>query len=84
MVFVGLELMSAAMADFAKMDGLTSFFASIKNTWLLIVAGALLSVFGIPFGLGIIYATLTHETTVIAQALCGLASYIHESFIRRK
>ena len=44
-----------------------------------IVAGALLSVFGIPFGLGIIYATLTHETTVIAQALCGLGSLAHDT-----
>jgi hypothetical protein len=34
--------------------------------------------------MGMIFATLNHESQVLTQALCGLASYIHESFIRRK
>ena len=49
-----------------------------------VVAGALSGIWGIPMGLGMVYATLNHESQVLTQALCGLGSYIHESFIRRK
>jgi hypothetical protein len=49
-----------------------------------VVAGALLSIWNIPMGVGMIYATLNHESQVITQAVCGLASYIHENFFRRK
>ncbi len=49
-----------------------------------VVAGALLSIWNIPIGTGMIFATLNHESQVLTQALCGLASYIHESFIRKK
>ena len=48
-----------------------------------VVCGALFSIWGIPLGTGMIYATLNHESQVLTQALCGLASYLHESFIRR-
>ena len=48
-----------------------------------VVCGALLSIWGIPIGTGMIYATLNHESQVFSQALCGLASYIHESFFRK-
>jgi len=48
-----------------------------------LVCGAMLSIWGIPIGTGMIYATLNHESQVITQALCGLCSYIHESFIRK-
>ena len=47
------------------------------------VAGALLSVWNIPMGLGMIYATLNHESQVLMQAILGLGSYIHESFFRK-
>ena len=30
-----------------------------------------------------IYATLNHESQVLSQAICGLASYIHEHFFRK-
>lgn len=30
------------------------------------------------------YAVLNHESQVLTQALCGLGSYIHESFFRKK
>jgi len=50
----------------------------------LAVAGYLLNTCGIPESIGLIYATLNHESQVIIQALCGLASYLHESFFRRK
>ena len=48
-----------------------------------VVCGALLSIWGIPIGTGMIFATLSHESQVITQALCGLASYIHENFFRK-
>ena len=48
-----------------------------------LVCGAMLSIWGIPIGTGMIYATLNHESQVITQALCGLCSYIHESFFRK-
>ena len=47
-----------------------------------VVAGALSSIYGIPFGMGMIFATLSHETQVIADAICGAASYVSESFRR--
>ena len=48
-----------------------------------VVTGALLSIWGIPVGTGMIFAILNHESQVITQALCGLCSYIHESFFRK-
>lgn len=48
-----------------------------------LVGGALLSIWGIPMALGMVYATLNHESQVLVQALTGLASYIHENFFRR-
>ena len=47
------------------------------------VALALSSVYGIPFGVGLIFATLSHESQVITGIICGAESYIHESFFRR-
>ena len=49
-----------------------------------VVAGALLSIWNIPMGVGMIYATLNHESQVITQAICGLVSYIHENFFHHK
>ena len=48
-----------------------------------IVAGALASVWGMPFATGMIFATLSHESQAVTQALVGIVSYLHESFIRR-
>ena len=48
-----------------------------------VVCGALLSIWGIPVGTGMIFATLNHESQVLTQALCGLGSYIHENFFRK-
>lgn len=44
-----------------------------------IVATALASVYGIPFPVGIIFATLSHESQTIAVLLCGAGSYVSES-----
>lgn len=48
-----------------------------------VVCGALLSIWNIPVGTGMIFATLNHESQVLTQAICGLVSYLHESFFRR-
>lgn len=47
-----------------------------------VVCGALLSIWGIPVGTGMIFAVLNHESQVLMQAVLGLGSYIHESFFR--
>ena len=47
------------------------------------VAFTLSSVYGIPFEVGLIFATLSHESQVIAGIVCGTESYIHETFFRR-
>lgn len=44
-----------------------------------IVALALSTVYGIPFGVGIIFATLSHESQTLTMILCGTASYIAET-----
>ncbi len=48
-----------------------------------LVAGSLLSLWEIPISTGMVYATLNHESQIIVQAVVGIASYIHESFIRK-
>ena len=48
-----------------------------------IVALALSTVYGIPFGVGIIFATLSHESQTLTMIICGTASYIDET-LRRK
>ena len=47
------------------------------------VALTLSSVYGIPFEAGLIFATLSHESQVIAGIVCGAESYIHETYFRR-
>ena len=47
------------------------------------VALTLSSVYGVPFGAGLIFATLSHESQVLTGILCGAESYIHETFFRR-
>lgn len=44
-----------------------------------IVSVALSSVYGIPVGIGIIFATLSHESQTITQIICGGLSWIYES-----
>ena len=48
-----------------------------------LVAGALASVWGMPFATGMIFATLSHESQAVTQAFVGIASYLHESFFRK-
>lgn len=44
-----------------------------------IVALAISSLYGVPFRVGIIFATLSHESQAVTQALCGGASYLDET-----
>lgn len=44
-----------------------------------LVSLALQTVYGIPFGLGIIFATLSHESQVVTQIICGGLSYVVET-----
>lgn len=48
------------------------------------VSGALQVLWGIPKDPCMAFAVLNHESQVLTQAVCGLASYIHESFFRKK
>ena len=49
-----------------------------------VVAGLMSRMWNIPMGTGMIFATLCHESQVIVYAVCGLVSYLHESFFQRK
>lgn len=82
---------------FAQLDLSDAFFLMIAGSIVSVVpvpggfgayhgvvAGALHSIWKMPLGMGMVYATLNHESQVLTQAICGLASYIHESFFRRK
>jgi len=44
-----------------------------------VVATALSTMFGVPFSIGIMFATLSHESQLIVQILCGALSYIYET-----
>jgi len=85
------------VAEFASLDLADAFFLMIAGSissvvpvpggfgaYHGVVAGSLHSIWKMPLGTGMIYATLNHESQVLTQAVCGLASYIHESFFRHK
>lgn len=44
-----------------------------------IVSLALSAIYGIPFGLGIVFATLSHEAQALTMAVCGGGSYLYET-----
>lgn len=48
-----------------------------------IISGAFLAVYGIPFPVGMIFATLAHESWTVAPGVYGLASYLHETYFRK-
>lgn len=43
-----------------------------------LVSMALLVIYGVPFEIGIIFATISHESQALTQAVCGGVSYILE------
>ena len=85
----------ATMRAIPDLDGLNvidALFLSLAGSlgWLIPVPGgfgafhfvvslALQAIYGIPFELGIIFATLSHESQAITMALSGGLSYSYES-----
>ena len=86
---------AATMRALPALDQLTitdALFLSLAGSfgWLIpvpggfgafhfIVASALQAIYGIPFELGIIFATLSHESQAVTMALFGGISYISEA-----
>lgn len=64
MLFVALSMMSSSMNDFAKLDEVKQFLASISNTFLLIVIGALLT--------AIVQSSSVMTSVAITMVLAGL------------
>ena len=46
-----------------------------------LVALALSTIYGIPWETGIIFATLSHESQAVTASVCGLVSYVRQSFV---
>lgn len=49
-----------------------------------LVALALSTIYGIPWETGIVFATLSHESQAVTMAVCGLLSYVRQSFLVRR
>ncbi|MGN1233883.1 MAG: lysylphosphatidylglycerol synthase transmembrane domain-containing protein [Candidatus Cryptobacteroides sp.] len=89
----GLADAVAALASLGATDALFLMLAGSLSSLVpvpggfgafhYIVAIALSTVYGIPFGVGIIFATLSHESQTLTMIVCGTASYIDET-LRRK
>ena len=66
MLFVGLSLMSGSMEDFANLDGVKTFLASIGNPILLVILGALFT--------AIIQSSSVMTSIALAMVVTGLVS----------
>ena len=64
MLFVGLALMSNSMEDFAALDGVKNFLASISNPILLVIIGAVLT--------AIIQSSSVMTSVALAMVVTGL------------
>ena len=64
MLFVGLELMSDSMTDFAQMQAVKDFLASISNVFVLVLIGALFT--------AIIQSSSVMTSIAIAMVVTGL------------
>ncbi len=64
MLFVGLALMSNSMEDFAALDGVKNFLASISNPILLVIIGAILT--------AIIQSSSVMTSVALAMVVTGL------------
>lgn len=64
MLFVGLSLMSSSMEDFAALDSVKSFLASISNPILLVLIGAVLT--------AIIQSSSVMTSIALAMVVTGL------------
>lgn len=66
MLFVGLSMMSGAMEDFAKLDAVVNFLASINNVFLLVIIGAALT--------AIIQSSSVMTSVAITMVVAGLVT----------
>ena len=64
MLFVGLSLMSSSMGDFAALDGVKNFLASVSNPLLLVLIGAILT--------AIIQSSSVMTSIALAMVVTGL------------
>ncbi|MCQ2070989.1 MAG: Na/Pi cotransporter family protein [archaeon] len=64
MLFVGLSMMSGAMSEFAQMDSVKEFLASIKNLVLLVIIGAALT--------AVVQSSSVMTSVVITMLVAGL------------
>ena len=82
-----------AIPDLGGLNAVDALFLMVAGSfgWLVPVPGgfgsfhiivslALSAIYGIPQELGIIFATLSHESQAITMALCGGVSYFYETF----
>lgn len=82
-----------AIPDLGGLNAVDALFLMIAGSfgWLVPVPGgfgsfhfivslALSTIYGIPAGLGIIFATLSHESQAVTMAVCGGISYFYETF----
>ena len=64
MLFVGLSLMSSSMGDFAALDGVKNFLASVSNPLLLVLIGTILT--------AIIQSSSVMTSIALAMVVTGL------------
>lgn len=64
MLFVGLSLMSSSMGDFAALEGVKTFLASVSNPLLLVLIGAILT--------AIIQSSSVMTSIALAMVVTGL------------
>ncbi len=84
----GVALMSMNMVDalFLMVVGAVSSLVPVPGgfgAYHYLLALALQSVYGIPHSVGIVFATLSHETQTLAQIICGLWGWASESLKKR-
>ena len=93
---VGPDLASAVdrLADMNVFDALFLMLAGSLSsivpvpggfgTFHYIVALALSTVYGIPSQIGLMFATLSHESQIVNQMICGGLSYLSEAIRKKK
>ncbi len=79
----GLDGLGAIDALFLMIAGSFGWLVPVPGgfgAFHFIVSLALSTIYGIPFEMGIIFATLSHESQAITMAVCGGISYLDEAF----
>lgn len=79
----GLDGLNAVDALFLMVAGSFGWLVPVPGgfgAFHFIVSLALSTIYGIPFEMGIIFATLSHESQAITMAVCGGISYLDETF----